>query len=1078
MRLVQLAVLLIGVLCNAALAGETPVYAPPPAWVKPMSPPAESDKADDGAVRFLLSDLQIAFEPGRRTLYSHMVLKLQTPQGLAAGNISYNWRPETDEFVVHKLLIRRGDEVIDVLASGQTFTVVRRETNLESAMLDGVLTANIQPEGLQVGDILEIAVSISSSDPTLKDHVEQVAGSWNGIRIDRAHLRMQWPSSMPIRLQQSPHLPPMKPMKRGGLTTVELALENVEPVLAPKNAPPRYHLGRMIEVTDFASWADLAALMAPLYEKTAVIPKEGPLRDELERIRALSTNPRARAEAALKLVQDRVRYVLLAMGEGNLVPADAATTWARRFGDCKGKTALLLALLHELGIEAEPVIVSTTLGDSINERLPMVGLFDHVIVRAVIDGRTYWLDGTRTGDASLDRLVTPAFGWGLPLLPEGAELVYIMPGPLELPLEEMTIHFDARGGLTTPAPARVETTMRGDQATAVNFMLTNMGADERDRALREYWRKEFRFIDIDAVGSAFDAKTGELRLTLEGRARMDWDNDRYETDRTRVGYRADFHREPGPDRDAPFAVGHPFHHKATQTILLPQGFSASDVLTEEDVEETVAGVEYRRHATFADNVFTITRSARSVAPEFPAAEAEAAQKRLRELADQTFYLRKPDVYQPSEQELEAALDTEPKTFAEFVKRGYMFLEQRRFDQAIDDFDRALELEPDNSWTLVARALAYSGINDFEAAHKDLDAALALEPQNAFVHFGRGRVAEEEGEYEKAIAAFTKSLELDPKEGGALARRAMMHQRLENTDAALEDAAAALKLNPQAFEMHLLRADIFHAAGKEAEVLAEMEALLAVNPGISQLYTAAAHYYSKYGRAAEAARAYERALAIQPEPYIYLDRAEHLPGATLDQRLADIDAALKMQPKMRSAFTLKARLLEDAGDFTGAVAVHSALMELLPDELSPLAYRGVAHARAGDMASAEKDFAAARKRAKDAAQLNTLCWAKATGGVALDSALKDCNEALKQEPDAAAIYDSRALVLMRLGRLDEAIADYTGALELAPGMPSSLFGRAVAYARKGDKARADADAAAALKAAPEVGKQYERYGITL
>jgi transglutaminase-like putative cysteine protease len=52
----------------------------------------------------------------------------------------------------------------------------------------------------------------------------------------------------------------------------------------------------------------------------------------------------ARAEAALALVQDRVRYVALAMGAGGYVPADAAETWSRRYGDCKGKTALLLVV--------------------------------------------------------------------------------------------------------------------------------------------------------------------------------------------------------------------------------------------------------------------------------------------------------------------------------------------------------------------------------------------------------------------------------------------------------------------------------------------------------------------------------------------------------------------------------------------------------------------------------------------------------------------------------------------------------------------------------------------------------------
>ena len=45
----------------------------------------------------------------------------------------------------------------------------------------------------------------------------------------------------------------------------------------------------------------------------------------------------------------------------------AATTWSRRYGDCKGKTALLIALLRGLGIEAEAALVSTDFGDGLDE---------------------------------------------------------------------------------------------------------------------------------------------------------------------------------------------------------------------------------------------------------------------------------------------------------------------------------------------------------------------------------------------------------------------------------------------------------------------------------------------------------------------------------------------------------------------------------------------------------------------------------------------------------------------------------------------------------------------------------------
>ena len=73
----------------------------------------------------------------------------------------------------------------------------------------------------------------------------------------------------------------------------------------------------------------------------------------------------------------------------------ADETWTRRFGDCKGKTVLLIALLNELGIEAEPVLVSTVLGDGLDQRLPLLNNFDHVIVRAHVGTQWYWLSRTR-----------------------------------------------------------------------------------------------------------------------------------------------------------------------------------------------------------------------------------------------------------------------------------------------------------------------------------------------------------------------------------------------------------------------------------------------------------------------------------------------------------------------------------------------------------------------------------------------------------------------------------------------------------------------------------------------------------
>ena len=124
-----------------ACAADQPPVAPVPDWVKPVAYRDVAGGDDQAPVRILASDLQLHFLPGDTRKFVHVALKIGTPEGLSAGNLSFSWSPDTSSLIVHKILIHRGDQVIDVLASGQTFTVVRREQNLDMATLDGVLTA-------------------------------------------------------------------------------------------------------------------------------------------------------------------------------------------------------------------------------------------------------------------------------------------------------------------------------------------------------------------------------------------------------------------------------------------------------------------------------------------------------------------------------------------------------------------------------------------------------------------------------------------------------------------------------------------------------------------------------------------------------------------------------------------------------------------------------------------------------------------------------------------------------------------------------------------------------------------------
>jgi tetratricopeptide (TPR) repeat protein len=194
-------------------------------------------------------------------------------------------------------------------------------------------------------------------------------------------------------------------------------------------------------------------------------------------------------------------------------------------------------------------------------------------------------------------------------------------------------------------------------------------------------------------------------------------------------------------------------------------------------------------------------------------------------------------------------------------------------------------------------------------------------------------------------------------------------------------------------------------------------------------------------------------------------------------MADYDAALKLEPQNPDAMAGKADELAAAGDFEGAVKLYDAAVKAEPEELGFHLHRGIMLYRAGRRAEGEKLLAEQRPKLTTSSGFNRLCWAKATAGILLESALLDCKEALRLAPSDHMAGDSLGLVLLRLGKLDEAIDQYTRAIA-GMGAAASYMGRAIAFARKGDKARAEADRAKALELEPEAEAQFASYGVKL
>lgn len=629
-----------------ALAADQPLYAPPAAWVDVAAMPAAAAAEGATAVQVLLDDHQSRFDRAGDAFYARRSIKIFKPEGLAGvKSVSIIWSPETETLTLHTLSIIRGGQVVDLLADRKAMLVLRRETNLEQASLDGRITASRQIDGLQVGDILDFSYTRLRADPVMQGHsfdAQQVA--LPGL-IGRYRTVISWPKGDPVTWKTTPGFGEPVLATKAGRTTLTLDKTDLLAPKAPIGAPLRYRRVGLLEATSFQSWNEVSKLMAPLYVKASMISAASPIKAEADAIAARTTDPKARAFAALQLVEDKTRYFFIGMGEGSFVPANADDTWARRFGDCKAKTALLLALLKNLGVEAEPVLVNLGAGDGIDELPPSVAAFNHVIVRVKIAGESYWLDGTRTGDTNPQAMHAPAHKWGLPVRAAGAPLEKLVEPQITVPTISTVIRLDASKGLETLATVRFQITYSGIVATQVRALVARTSRADLERSFRQQYSNPGTGVEIEQVAWRDDPGRDLFTIEMTGTDDMDWrKNPDLDVREFRVGTGAAPRpfpkRDAGPNQDAPFAIPYPSYSRTRTEVVLPNGGQGFTVRGPTGIAK-VAGYEIASGSGIQGNVAIFTIDQHSVTQEISATEAEAANREIRKLRDVDSFIRAP-----------------------------------------------------------------------------------------------------------------------------------------------------------------------------------------------------------------------------------------------------------------------------------------------------------------------------------------------------------------------------------------------------------------------------------------------------
>ncbi len=259
---------------------------------------------------------------------------------------------------------------------------------------DKLLQAVI-PE-LGIGDTIRVLTQRTETKP-------RVPNTWSDFNvfeytspIRRQTYEVYAPRDLPLRSvalkAQVPGTVAATNLPWAGGTLHRWEVRDVPRMFEEPAMPDAYMVVQRLLVSTLPDWPTVSRwywnLCAPRLQ--AITPE---MRKKAAELTAAGATPRAKIEALFKFVSQQIRYMgVTAESEApGYEPHDVSLTFGNRYGVCRDKAALLVALLRLAGIEAFPVIIHA--GPKKDEEVP-APFFNHAIAAARLDGQYILMDPT------------------------------------------------------------------------------------------------------------------------------------------------------------------------------------------------------------------------------------------------------------------------------------------------------------------------------------------------------------------------------------------------------------------------------------------------------------------------------------------------------------------------------------------------------------------------------------------------------------------------------------------------------------------------------------------------------------
>jgi tetratricopeptide (TPR) repeat protein/transglutaminase-like putative cysteine protease len=354
--------------------------------VSQVAPAAGAD------VLFLDDEETVVFDSAGRAVHSRYFLyKILTQKGTEGwGDVSSYWEPWHEERPTLQARVITADGAVHAL-DPNTVTDSPAKESADYTFSDRRVMRAPLP-AVAPGSLVEQEQVSTDSAPLFGAGTVERFYLGSSVAVQHTRLILDAPSALPLRYDIH-LLPDLKPQRNEAEGRVRITFDyglinTIDDV--PAELPSDIPAYPSITFSTGDAWRQVAEEYGKIVEKQI---SGADLKSLVGKLVVGKGSRDEKAAAILGYLDREVRYTGVEFGESALVPHLPGETLARKYGDCKDKASLLMAMLRVANIPAYVALLNAGSREDVAPDLPGVGLFDHAIVY-VPGSPDLWIDAT------------------------------------------------------------------------------------------------------------------------------------------------------------------------------------------------------------------------------------------------------------------------------------------------------------------------------------------------------------------------------------------------------------------------------------------------------------------------------------------------------------------------------------------------------------------------------------------------------------------------------------------------------------------------------------------------------------